>query len=159
MAEEGGSKKKVMVAIDESEYSHYALEWALTKLGEPVSNSSLVIFTAEPRSEINYIAAASYGAAPPELIMSVRKHQDMIAKALLEKAKEICAAHGVTAETIAQVGDPKEVICEAVEKLNIDLLIVGSHGRGFLQRAFLGSVSSYCVHNANCPVLIVKKPE
>ncbi|XP_042509155.1 universal stress protein A-like protein [Macadamia integrifolia] len=159
MAEEGGSKKKVMVAIDESEYSHYALEWALTKLRDSISTSSLIIFTAEPRSEINYISAAAYGAAPPELIMSVQNYKDKLAVALLEKAKEICAAHGVTAETIAQIGDPKEVICEAVEKLNIDLLIVGSHGRGFIQRAFLGSVSSYCGNHAKCPVLIVKKPE
>ncbi|KAJ4974569.1 hypothetical protein NE237_007743 [Protea cynaroides] len=159
MAEADGNKKKVMVAIDESEFSHYALEWVLTKFRDSISTSQIVIFTVEPNSEINYIPAAAYGAAPPELVMSIEKHQDEFAAALLKKAKEICNAHGVTAETMAQKGNPKEVICEAVEKLNIDLLVVGSHGRGFLQRAFLGSVSSYCVHNAKCPVLIVKKPE
>ncbi|MBA0842521.1 hypothetical protein Goarm_002341 [Gossypium armourianum] len=55
---------------------------------------------------------------------------------------------------MTEVGDPKEKICEAVEKLNIELLILGSHGRGAIQRAFLGSVSNHCVHNAKCPVLV-----
>ncbi|MBA0781901.1 hypothetical protein Gotri_002782 [Gossypium trilobum] len=52
---------------------------------------------------------------------------------------------------MTEVGDPKEKICEAVEKLNIELNkctnIVGN-------RAFLGSVSNHCVHNAKCPVLV-----
>ncbi|KAL5989461.1 hypothetical protein ACLOJK_010353 [Asimina triloba] len=59
-----------------------------------------------------------------------------------------------TVETVTEVGDPREVICEAVEKLNVDLLILGSDGRTAIQRAFLGSVSNYCVQNGKCPVLI-----
>ena len=35
---------------------------------------------------------------------------------------------------MTEVGDPKEKICEAVEKLNIELLILGSRGRGAIQR-------------------------
>ena len=41
-------KKKVMVAIDESELSHYALEWTLENLGNTIHNSELVVFTAQP---------------------------------------------------------------------------------------------------------------
>nr|DAD31815.1 TPA_asm: hypothetical protein HUJ06_010666 [Nelumbo nucifera] len=74
----------------------------------------------------------------------------------------MCCSRGtttrVTAETISVIGDPKEAICEAVEKFNISLLILGSHGRGVIKRAVLGSVSNYCVHTAKCPVLVVKKP-
>lgn len=40
----------------------------------------------------------------------------------------------VPVETIVEVGDPKEMICEAAEKLNVDLLILGSHSRGPVQR-------------------------
>lgn len=40
----------------------------------------------------------------------------------------------VVAETITEIGDPKEAICEAVQKMNIDLLILGSHSRGPLER-------------------------
>lgn len=41
-------KKKVMVAIDESELSHYALEWTLENLGNTIHNSELIVFTAQP---------------------------------------------------------------------------------------------------------------
>ncbi|KAK2979957.1 hypothetical protein RJ640_017972 [Escallonia rubra] len=65
----------------------------------------------------------------------------------------------VVTETLTEVGDPKEIVCQTVEKLDIQLLVLGSHGRGALKRAFLGSVSNYCVHNAKCPVLVVRKPD
>ncbi|KAL5553149.1 hypothetical protein UlMin_040550 [Ulmus minor] len=150
-------KKKVMVAIDESDCSHYALKWGLENLASTIHNSQLVIFTAQPRADLGFALASSYGATPPELVASIQERYRKVALALLERAKEICANHGVVPETVTEVGDPKDVICEAVEKLNIELLILGSHSRGPIQRAFLGSVSNYCVHNAKCPVLVVKK--
>ncbi|XP_012082109.1 universal stress protein A-like protein isoform X2 [Jatropha curcas] len=158
MEEGKKEKKKVMVAIDESEFSHYALKWAIEYLKDTIVDSELVIFTAQPNTNFGYVYASSMGSAPPELIINMQEKQKMIAFSLLEKAKELCAHHGIVAETLTEVGDPKEAICEAVEKLKIQLLIIGSHSRGAIQRAFLGSVSNYCVHNAKCPVLVVKKP-
>lgn len=156
---EKGSGKKVMVAIDESEFSHYALEWTLQSLRETLEDSKLLIFTAQSVSDLGFIYASSYGAAPIELVRYAQENNKKIAEDLLEKAKGICSQHGVTADTITEVGDPKEVICEAVEKMKIELLVLGNHGRRGLQRAFLGSVSNYCVYNAKCPVLVVKKNE
>lgn len=43
----------------------------------------------------------------------------------------------IVAETVTEVGDPKKAICAAVEKLNIELLVLGSHGRGTIQRYLL----------------------
>lgn len=60
---EKGSGKKVMVAIDESEFSHYALEWTLQNLRETLEDSKLLIFTAQSVSDLGYLYASSYGAA------------------------------------------------------------------------------------------------
>ncbi|PIA33282.1 hypothetical protein AQUCO_04100006v1 [Aquilegia coerulea] len=165
MAEEGGGgssnkEKKLMVAIDESECSHYALEWALDNLPDYISSSSssLYIFTAQNLVDFGYLQAASLASSPPELLRTVQEQQNNFASTLLEKATEICANRGVTPKTISEVGDPKEVICQAVEKFDINLLVLGNNGKGAIKRAFLGSVSNYCVHNAKCPVLVVKKP-
>ncbi|KAK6134128.1 hypothetical protein DH2020_032128 [Rehmannia glutinosa] len=122
--ESGGEKKKVMVAIDESDCSHYALEWTLQNLRETLENSKLVIFTAQP--------VADYAV---ELVRSVQENHKRIAEALLDKAKDICSHHGVAADTFTEIGDPKDAICGAVEKLNIQLLVLGSHGRKALQRS------------------------
>ncbi|KAJ9140751.1 hypothetical protein P3X46_031359 [Hevea brasiliensis] len=158
MEEGKKEKKKVMVAVDDSEFSHYALEWALDFLKDDIANSDLVIFTAQSNSNFGYVYASSFGSAPPDLIASIQENQHKVALALLEKAKSICANHGIVAEILTEIGDPKEAICEAVEKHNVQLLVLGSHSRGAIQRAFLGSVSNYCIHNAKCPVLVVKKP-
>lgn len=56
-------KKKVMVAVDESEFSHYALEWALDHLKDTLVNSDLVIFTVVPNTNFGYVYASSFGSA------------------------------------------------------------------------------------------------
>ncbi|KAL7240416.1 hypothetical protein ACSBR2_006129 [Camellia fascicularis] len=153
-----GEKKKVMVAIDESECSHYALDWALQNLSNSIVNSDLFLFTVQPIADYSYLYASSYGATPPELVRNLQENQKKVSLALLEKAKDICSKYGVVAETMTEAGNPKETICETVEKLHIQLLILGSHSKGALKRVFLGSVSNYCVHHAKCPVLVVRKP-
>ncbi|GFQ02486.1 universal stress protein a-like protein [Phtheirospermum japonicum] len=62
------------------------------------------------------------------------------------------------AKTVILEGDAKDRICRAVDEMNIDLLVVGSRGLGQIKRAFLGSVSDYCAHQAKCAVLVVKPP-
>ncbi|KAJ4972746.1 hypothetical protein NE237_005920 [Protea cynaroides] len=160
MAEEQArntNKKKVMVAIEESDCSHYALKWVLENLRDSLSGSSLVVFTVQTTASFRHVYAASFGTARPEMLQSVEENKRKFSLVLLETAKEICARQGVIAETIAEVGDPKVAICNAVEKLNIDMLILGTHGWGTFKRTFLGSVSNYCVQNAKCPVLVIKK--
>ncbi|XP_021637893.2 uncharacterized protein LOC110633555 isoform X2 [Hevea brasiliensis] len=161
----GEPERKVMLAIDESEYSHYALIWVLDNLKESLTKSPLFIFMAQPPPK-NYPFAASLGSArmycsvsaAPDFVNSVKENNKKLALAFLEKAKEICASRGVNAEIITEEGDPKTAICNVVQKLNISMLVLGERGLGKIKRALLGSVSNYCVQYAKCPVLVVKKP-
>jgi len=163
----GAAERKVMVAIDESDYSHYALTWVLENLKESIINSSLVIFMAQPPPTNSYTFSAPLGSArmycpvsaTPELTNSIQENNKKLTLALLGKAKEMCASCGVKAETITEVGDPSTAICDAVQKFDISLLVLGERGLGKIKRALLGSVSNYCVQNAKCPVLVVKKPK
>ena len=83
-----------------------------------------------------------------------------IAARVIEKAKEHCVANSVSDVLFEVVeGDARNVLCEAVDKFNADVLVVGSHGYGAIKRAVLGSVSDYCAHHAHCTVMIVKKPK
>ncbi|CAL4922783.1 unnamed protein product [Urochloa decumbens] len=81
------------------------------------------------------------------------------ADTVVTKAKSLCTAFpNVRVETCVEKGDPRDVICGAAEKAGADMVVMGSHGYGFLQRALLGSVSNHCVHNCKCPVVVVKRP-
>ncbi|XP_054803292.1 uncharacterized protein LOC129306625 isoform X2 [Prosopis cineraria] len=83
-----------------------------------------------------------------------------IAARVVEKAKEICTNKSVNDAAVEVVeGDPRNVLCDAVERHHASMLVVGSHGYGTIKRAVLGSVSDYCAHHAHCTVMIVKKPK
>ncbi|KAG7941788.1 hypothetical protein I3843_16G064400 [Carya illinoinensis] len=56
------TERKVMVAIDESEYSHYALIWVLDNLKESITKSPLVIFMTQPPTIINSCGEKFYSA-------------------------------------------------------------------------------------------------
>ncbi|KAF3607656.1 hypothetical protein DY000_02044856 [Brassica cretica] len=62
----------------------------------------------------------------------------------------------VNVKTQVVVGDPKYKICETVENLHADLLVIGSRAHGRIKRMFLGSVSNYCSNHVHCPVVIIK---
>ena len=53
-------------------------------------------------------------------------------------------------------GPPKLVILEEAEKFGADLIVVGSHGYGFVERFLLGSVSQAVAVHAKCSVEIVR---
>lgn len=56
-------------------------------------------------------------------------------------------------------GSPKEVILEEAEAFGADLIVVGSHGHGMLERFLLGSVSQAVALHAKCSVEIVRSPK
>ena len=63
----------------------------------------------------------------------------------------------LTITTIAVDGSPKSVILKEAEAFNADLIIVGSHGYGTVERFLLGSVSHAVSLHAKCSVEIVRK--
>ena len=60
-------QKKMMVCIDESEYSHHALNWALENLRDSLSNFQLIVFTVQSLSDFTYIHASTLGVARTSL--------------------------------------------------------------------------------------------
>jgi nucleotide-binding universal stress UspA family protein len=55
------------------------------------------------------------------------------------------------------MGRPEEGIVKAAEFKQVNLIIVGSHGRTGLKRLLMGSVAERVIGHAKCPVLVVKK--
>jgi len=56
---------------------------------------------------------------------------------------------------IVAVGDPGEEIVKIVEKENIDLVVMGTHGRRGLEHTLFGTVAKYVVMHSKAPVLVV----
>jgi nucleotide-binding universal stress UspA family protein len=74
------------------------------------------------------------------------------ARALVERAR----AAGVSATYLVWEGDPAESVLEAASAEGVDVIVLGSHGRGRIGRLILGSVSTRVTDGARCPVLVVR---
>lgn len=66
---------------------------------------------------------------------------------------------GINLTTDVRPGSPEREIIEAAQAWPADLIVVGSHGRGFWGRMLIGSTSDAVMHHAPCSVLIVRSGE
>jgi nucleotide-binding universal stress UspA family protein len=64
-------------------------------------------------------------------------------------------AQGSVIRERAEIGDPGSLLCSVGAQLGVDAIVVGSRGLGAFKRVLLGSVSSYVVHHAARPVLVI----
>lgn len=55
-------------------------------------------------------------------------------------------------------GDPADAVVRMAEEDDVDLIVLGSHGRTGLTRLLMGSVAEAIVRKAHCPVLVYKQP-
>jgi nucleotide-binding universal stress UspA family protein len=56
-------------------------------------------------------------------------------------------------------GNPAAEILRKAEEMNADVVIMGTHGKGVIGHAFLGSVSEQVLHRIRKPVFIIPLPE
>jgi len=148
----------IVVAVEESEESMRACEWAckhLLAVQTDIQQSyNFILLHVQPT------ACVSTGPAyiPSDQVFELLELQTKkTTQKILKRALNICDRHGVKAETHVVIGEAKERICEATAKLGAHFLVVGSHGHGTFVRAMRGSVSDYCARNAVCPVVVVNK--
>jgi len=62
---------------------------------------------------------------------------------------------GLAAETMVLQGFPHEAIVEVARAREADVIVVGTHGLGFMGRMLMGSTAERILHSAPCPVLVV----
>ena len=141
--------KKILLPVDFSHSSDAALSFASS-----LASDSGALLTLLHIGEDSPAYLAGYGgfSYTPEFHEKVVKENLM----LLEKIKPTIA--GVEFEHQYLDGEPAAEILGFAERENIDLIVIGSHGRTGLSRLLLGSVAEAVVRGAKCPVLTVKQP-
>ena len=93
--------------------------------------------------------------ATPELVTRILEGVNVG----LKKAVELHLAAGVTMHSLVKQGPTWQSITEAASERQIDLIVMGSHGRHGLPRVLLGSVAEKVVRMAHCPVLTLHPPD
>lgn len=152
-------ERKIIVAVDEGEESSYALSWSLKNIFCSSSDTLILLYAKPPRTVYPSVDGTGY-LFSQDMVATMERYGNEVAESVIRKAKTLCQDYPqIKVEIKVECGDARDVICEAAEKLNVDMVVLGSHGYGALKRAFLGSVSNHCAQNIKCPVLIVKRPK
>lgn len=147
--------KKILTPIDFSETSMLAIEHA-TQIAKK--------FQAELHL-IHVIKTTSYIPAFPEVYEEGSgkvNTKDIVSAKLDEIAKNINHKHGITVNTeISQGGVSREIVGIAKD-IDVDLIVMGTHGASGFEEFFIGSNAYRVVTASTCPVLVTQseaKPE
>jgi nucleotide-binding universal stress UspA family protein len=63
------------------------------------------------------------------------------------------------AEFVVETGSPAARILEYADREQIDLIVMGTHGRGAIEKLWVGSVTERVVQRAQCPVVSLRQPK
>jgi universal stress protein A len=141
--------KTILCPVDFSDASRNAVRYA-REFAKSMQASIHLLNIVEPRPmavdiSLNYVPV-----------------EEELEKAASDDLREILgelAADGIKAECGVEIGNPADIILDAIDRLDANLVIMGSHGKKGLSRLIMGSVAETVVRKANCPVLTVKAEE
>lgn len=140
--------KRILVPTDASDHSRRALKKAI-ELAETIHAEVLLL-------HVSYTPQAYWGYTVSYGITVSQEQLEQNGELALEATLAGMDTSQVVINKRVESGHPLTVILEQIEKENIDLVIMGSHGYGAITGSVLGSISQRVLHRVNCPVLIVK---
>lgn len=142
---------RILVPIDFSEYSKPAISFS-KDLAKIFNSELILVHVVEP---ILYPPDFSMGqVALPPLTIDV----DSAAKEELERLIKNEIGDEFKASSIIRTGKPFVEIVDAAIELDIDLIVISSHGRTGVEHILFGSTADKVVQKAPCPVLTVRDP-
>ncbi|HUG29640.1 MAG TPA: universal stress protein [Candidatus Limnocylindria bacterium] len=143
-AQPATSVRRILLATDLSPASEGATREALD-LARDLRAQLLIVSVIDP-------TARSIPGGRVERIDQQRAARLASAQAVVARGRD----EGVAASFLVWEGEPGPSIVDAAASEQVDMIVVGSHGRGAMGRLLIGSVSDYVVRHASCPVLVVR---
>ena len=144
--------EKILYPTDFSELSIGAMKYAAL-LAEKFGASLHVLHVVDQ-------AYQYWMAMGPESVPAGPTTEEMI-NTSKKQMEEFVGQHvpaNLKATTQIVSGRPFMEIIRLAEEKAVDLIVIGTHGRGALSQMLLGSVADKVVHKAPCPVLSVREP-
>jgi nucleotide-binding universal stress UspA family protein len=139
---------RILVAVDGSENADRAFEYAVY-IAKQCEVERLFI--------VNVIEGFGRSIRAWEKRDALVKDLEQNSKELLEKYKSKAISQAfTTAEIISAAGSAGEEILKLSEREKMDTIVMGSRGLSTASKLLLGSVSHNVLHNATCPVMIVR---
>jgi len=156
--------KKILYATDLSKNSVYAFRHAL-KMAEKLNSEIIILHVIEPIPSITkhymkiYVDEAKWEE-------KIKYEQDLAIEQIKKRLQEFCKQEtqdapqclALVSNLLVRPGYPVEEILKAADEEDCSMIVLGTHGKGFLKQTFLGSVARSVLDRAKKPVLIVPLP-
>jgi len=154
--------KKILYATDLSENSAYAFRYAVNSAQQHGAKIHILHVLEEIKTNI---LAAYYEL---EKLQEIReKGKEEVKDRIQKRLETFCQkelmkdpeCRDLVASTEVVEGDPAAEILRKADELGVDLVVMGTHGKGLLEHAFLGSVAEKILHRIKIPVLTIPIPK
>lgn len=142
--------KNILVPTDFSETAEIAVRYA-TALAEAFGASLHVLHVATDPAR--YLPVEAFAALPD---LRVQLEADCLKR--LDGVLANADTRKVPVQRLLRLGEPFVEIINYARGNAIDLIVMGTHGRGPVKHLLLGSVAEKVVRKAPCPVLTVRSP-
>ena len=134
--------KRILVAMDRSKYSEKAFDQAIS-IAKICKSTLFVLSVVDLYPEVKEIVLTHEG----KVIKGTKE--------FLEGVKAKATKENIPCETIMHIGgQPYEFIIQEAKEKNIDLILMGTHGRTGLDKLLIGSVAERVVGHAPCAVMV-----
>jgi len=138
---------QVLCPTDLSEASRPSLTYAAAVARRYAAG--LTVLHAVPPFGTLVVQSGEAGSSMPMVFPPIDDVTDAV------RAFAMDALGGLDADVVVQTGDPSRVIVEAAVAKTVDLIVLGTHGRGGFDRLLSGSVAEKVLRRAPCPVLAI----
>ena len=141
-----------LVAIAGSGYCHSAVDYVVRRASLSKELVHVHLLNVQlPLSGVNVKLFIK-----PESVESYYRDEGM---AVLQKPRGVLGAAGIRCDHHIGVGDPAQVIIDYAQANNCDEIVMGTHGRGALAGAVMGSVARNVIQQSTLPVALVKSQQ
>jgi nucleotide-binding universal stress UspA family protein len=151
--------KKILYATDMSKNSSYAYLFA-TDMARRHDAKIIILHAIEPIPPYvdvyTGITAEVKQKQQGETIEEMKKHLQTFCSKVEAQIGPPCV--DLVSKILIRRGHPPEEILNTAEDEGCDMIVLGTHGKGFLAHTFLGSVSSAVLHRTRKPVYIIPLP-
>ena len=151
---------KILYATDLSKNSAYAFYYAVD-VAQKRNAKIIILHVMEPVSPLirGYVGEDALAKIQQqnveEAVGEINKRLENFCRAVEDKMGPCL---GLVSNILVRLGHPGNEILGVAEKEGCDLIVLGSHGKGFLEHTFLGSVSRMVLDRTRKPVFIIPLP-
>lgn len=157
--------KSILYATDLTDNSAYAFRYAVNSAQKHDAKIHILHVLEKPHSSVGVLVELHFEEGQLEKLWKERRDEQIkrINQRLKEFAERELKNDQETLKRVASIvvieGEPAVEILRKADELDCDVIIMGTHGKGWITHAFLGSVAEKVLSRVKKPVYIIPIPK